>query len=629
MPCGPHQRGRTLDVRLEAHVGDELVWECDSVYLSRGRGDEDAPRGRRRRPPARTGPAVARWRLPEDLGRSYAGVSGDVNPIHLHALSAKAMGFPRQIAHGMWTCARTLAALGRTSLGPSSSSVWFTRPVFLPSTVELVVDRHDGAGHRAGCARPRTPPRPTWCSPSRADLPAAVQPAVRLLTCRYRTPWRCAMARSGHGAPAGPQVRFDFTSGVVVRGRVAMLDGRSAPRRSAPRGGTQRICRESPSCPKPQDPSRPDDVSTPHRASAFKAVGAVVAVAVVAARTRRGPPARARGLHDRAACRNHRHAQLRPGLAGHPDRRPRRGSRSTPLRGSRVRPRRWRPAADCGVNLGAAASQLLTLRGSTGGSFSPSLASYASGSLGVKEKKSGTSCYQVNAPSESLELGLGPGRCAPPSAPDAVATAAYLDVELKGSARILATARLGSTVVGTFELQSGSSIGKPPVADHATVRLQLVVRLRPRQRRERQLPVADQRPVVARRRRRRLLRHPDPQGARRARSRSRAAPTAPSPPAAPVPTPNASILEIAPTPSPAATPATRSPPTATPPQVSVHRLRQRRRRRAVQRGALRHRQRPEATPSSSSRSTSQTSAQFIWNLTWKAAPTAGSTRCRR
>ena len=35
------------------------------------------------------------------------------------------MGFPRAIAHGMWTYARTLAALGRTSLGPSSSSVWF------------------------------------------------------------------------------------------------------------------------------------------------------------------------------------------------------------------------------------------------------------------------------------------------------------------------------------------------------------------------------------------------------------------------------------------------------------------------------------------------------------------------
>jgi acyl dehydratase len=66
-----------------------------------------------------------------------------VNPIHLHAWSARAMGFPRAIAHGMWTAARTLATLGPRADGPSSSSVWFRKPVLLPSSVELVVD--DGA----------------------------------------------------------------------------------------------------------------------------------------------------------------------------------------------------------------------------------------------------------------------------------------------------------------------------------------------------------------------------------------------------------------------------------------------------------------------------------------------------
>lgn len=139
----PHRKGRTLDVRLEARVGDELVWTCDSVYLSRGRGDEDAPRGDAP-PQAPDGPAVAVWRLPDGLGREYAGVSGDVNPIHLHPMAARAMGFRRHIAHGMWTYARTLAALGRASLGPSTSRVWFTKPVFLPSTVELVVGRAPG-----------------------------------------------------------------------------------------------------------------------------------------------------------------------------------------------------------------------------------------------------------------------------------------------------------------------------------------------------------------------------------------------------------------------------------------------------------------------------------------------------
>jgi acyl dehydratase len=141
----PHRRGRTLDVRLEAHVGGELVWDCDSVYLSRGRGaDEHAPRAEPP-PPLPEGAAVGRWRLPEDLGRAYAAVSGDVNPIHLHPWTARAMGFPRHIAHGMWTCARTLAALGRGSLGPSTSRVWFTAPVLLPSTVELVREGRDGA----------------------------------------------------------------------------------------------------------------------------------------------------------------------------------------------------------------------------------------------------------------------------------------------------------------------------------------------------------------------------------------------------------------------------------------------------------------------------------------------------
>ena len=90
---------------------------------------------------------MARWRLPEGLGRAYAGVSGDVNPIHLHALSAKAMGFPRAIAHGMWTAARTLAALGALDRAVEPP-VWFAKPVFLPSTVEVVVDRATATGER-------------------------------------------------------------------------------------------------------------------------------------------------------------------------------------------------------------------------------------------------------------------------------------------------------------------------------------------------------------------------------------------------------------------------------------------------------------------------------------------------
>jgi acyl dehydratase len=40
----------------------------------------------------------------------YAGASGDFNPIHLDAELAKAVGFPSNILHGLWTMAQVARA---------------------------------------------------------------------------------------------------------------------------------------------------------------------------------------------------------------------------------------------------------------------------------------------------------------------------------------------------------------------------------------------------------------------------------------------------------------------------------------------------------------------------------------
>jgi acyl dehydratase len=134
-----HPKGRVVDLVTEVEVDGERAWEGRSTYLRRGGGGVGAlPRPSA--PALPDGPPAAVIRVPEGQGRVYAAVSGDVNPIHLHALSARAMGFPRAIAHGMWTAARTLAHLGHGTEGAARSHVWFARPVLLPSTVELVVD---------------------------------------------------------------------------------------------------------------------------------------------------------------------------------------------------------------------------------------------------------------------------------------------------------------------------------------------------------------------------------------------------------------------------------------------------------------------------------------------------------
>lgn len=140
-----HAKGKVVDLVTEVDVAGERVWEGRSTYLARGRGDAEATRGEQ--PPSiPTGAAAAKWSLPADLGRTYGFASGDINPIHMSAVTAKVMGFPQAIAHGMWTYARTLAAIGSVTSGPGTSHVWFKKPVLLPGKVDFVIEKDDQDG---------------------------------------------------------------------------------------------------------------------------------------------------------------------------------------------------------------------------------------------------------------------------------------------------------------------------------------------------------------------------------------------------------------------------------------------------------------------------------------------------
>lgn len=128
----PHAKGRVFDLATRVHSGGELVWEETSTFLRRGPGADDAAAG----PVFPDAPPTGTvWRLPADLGRRYAAVSGDRNPIHLYPLTAKAFGFPRQIAHGMWSMARCVGALENRLPDTVTVAVAFRRPILLPGSV--------------------------------------------------------------------------------------------------------------------------------------------------------------------------------------------------------------------------------------------------------------------------------------------------------------------------------------------------------------------------------------------------------------------------------------------------------------------------------------------------------------
>lgn len=151
----PHPKGRTFSLQTKVKAGGRIVWESTSTMLRRGGGDPNAadksakselhqlipPADRQvdavREGEAGTPVANAEWKLGGDLGRRYAAVSGDRNPIHMHAWTAKPLGFPRAIAHGMWTKARCLAAIESRLPDAFEVGVRFRKPILLPGRVEF------------------------------------------------------------------------------------------------------------------------------------------------------------------------------------------------------------------------------------------------------------------------------------------------------------------------------------------------------------------------------------------------------------------------------------------------------------------------------------------------------------
>jgi hypothetical protein len=140
----PHPKGAQLDLVADVSAGGATVWTSRSTYLSRGASlpnaapdptptPADAPQAG-----DLTGRQPATWRVGKDVGRRYARVSGDANPIHLHPLGARLFGFRGAIAHGMWTKARCLAALEARLPDALTVDVAFQKPLPLGSTVRFL-----------------------------------------------------------------------------------------------------------------------------------------------------------------------------------------------------------------------------------------------------------------------------------------------------------------------------------------------------------------------------------------------------------------------------------------------------------------------------------------------------------
>ncbi len=131
----PHDKGVQFDFITTAKVGDEIVMQGLTTYLSRQKVDA-VPTEKKVETATPDFKVQEVWNVGENTGRRYAAVSGDFNLIHIHALTAKAFGFKQAIAHGMWSKARALASLDLSDA--YEADVHFKLPMYLPSKVEFL-----------------------------------------------------------------------------------------------------------------------------------------------------------------------------------------------------------------------------------------------------------------------------------------------------------------------------------------------------------------------------------------------------------------------------------------------------------------------------------------------------------
>jgi len=139
-----HRKGLLVDVLTDVSVGNDTVWNQVTTFLHQQRtslSDEPKP------PPVKQPklpPPNSILRITPGQIRRYASVGGDHNPIHTSSVGARLFGFPAAIAHGMFSAAAVLANIEGQLPDAVRYAVKFGKPIILPASAGLYVDRVQG-----------------------------------------------------------------------------------------------------------------------------------------------------------------------------------------------------------------------------------------------------------------------------------------------------------------------------------------------------------------------------------------------------------------------------------------------------------------------------------------------------
>lgn len=136
-----HRKGLLVDLVTDVSVGNETAWHQVTTFLHQQRTSLSAePKPEPPKQPKLPPPNAILKITPGQI-RRYASVSGDHNPIHTSPIGARLFGFPTVIAHGMFSAAAVLANIEGQLPDAVRYSVKFGKPVVLPASAGLYIDR--------------------------------------------------------------------------------------------------------------------------------------------------------------------------------------------------------------------------------------------------------------------------------------------------------------------------------------------------------------------------------------------------------------------------------------------------------------------------------------------------------
>lgn len=135
--CMRHEKGTAFETITQLFLHDKLVWEENTVNLRIGKtqlGEEEYS--------AYEFPLVESTKeteltIPRSMGKKYAHISGDFNPIHVSVLGAKIFGFKTSLMHGWYSLNKLLAPHQPLMDEKHTLFVAFKKPLFLPGNVVL------------------------------------------------------------------------------------------------------------------------------------------------------------------------------------------------------------------------------------------------------------------------------------------------------------------------------------------------------------------------------------------------------------------------------------------------------------------------------------------------------------